>query len=502
MTRAGAIRLSSRLPSLFCVTRVGNGKANLESFFPFATVMSGTPSPPLLDETLRTVARRYQVPALPVPSGQNREATPAESIAMAIEQARLAVVHGKVPDVSLKRRFSDALAGMVREAIRPDAGDPAFQAMVLRHRVASVREYASLSARAEGDRRAVLAGVNAIAHPNRQQRIEPGSQREALAALHAAAASSSWSALPGIVQRLIDSPDTGNGSPVAPGLARLRDNPALHRLQRIEALGADEAVRQYLSLWDRVGPRPGSATAVARGASAQQRGAGAEALAEQALLALARRLNEPEDDNAPYRVVTSLRVPASIPASHERAKTEWDVVLLRRASPVDGMLAWDVCLLVEVKASVDAATTDFPRLQRGIRLLAHAKEDAAYVFESRQGQVCLRGAALGALSASEADLRRTVLYCCDAGAEASPRLLGAASRMQLLSADESLDFASRLAANQQANARDLEPVWHLLLESDRWKAVLSQYSTLRQVRELMVHTEDLVSAISRATGNG
>lgn len=421
---------------------------------------------------------------------------------MAIEQARQAVAHGKVPDDSLKRRFADALADMVREAIHPDSGDAAFRAMVLRHRAAPVREFASLSARAEGDRREVLAAVNSLAHPNRLQRMAPGWQRDALADLHASAAASSWSALRGIAQRLIDSPDNGNDSPVALALTRLLDNPAVQRLQRIEALEADALVRQYVSLWDRVGPRPGSATAVAQGVSAQQRGAGAEALAAQALEVLARRLNEAEANHAPYRVVTSLRVPASIPASHERAKTEWDVVLLRRAGPVDGMPAWDVCLLVEVKASVDAATTDFPRLLRGIRLLAHAKEDAAYAFGSHQGTVYLRGAALGALSASESNLRRTVLYCCDARAETAPRLLSAASRMQLLSADESLVLASHLAASQHADVRDLEPLWLALLEAERWKTVLNQYSTLRQVRELMVHTEDLLCAINQAVGNG
>lgn len=461
-------------------------------------MITATPSPPLLDEILRTVTRRYEVPETPVPSGQIREARPAERVAIAIEQARLSLAHGKLPDGSLKRQFADALADMIREAIHPDSGDPVFQAMVLRHRAAPVREFASLSARAEGDRRAVLAAVNAVAHPNRQQRMAPGRQREALADLHASATASSWSSLRGIAQRLIDAANSENGSPIAHALTRLLDNPALQRLQRIEALQADELVRRYASLWGRVGPRPGSATAVAQGVSAQQRGAGAEALAAQALQILAQRLNEAEGDGARYRVVTSLRVPASIPASHERAKTEWDVVLLRRSVPVDGLPAWDVCLLVEVKASVDAATTDFPRLLRGLRLLAHAKDGAAYAFASHEGTVRLRGAALGALCAGAPDLTRTVLYCCDARAETAPRLLGAASRMQLLSADESLAFASHLAANEPADAGDLEPLWLPLLEAERWKTVLNQYSTLRQVRELMVHTEDLLHAIDRA----
>lgn len=189
--------------------------------------------------------------------------------------------------------------------------------------------------------------------------------------------------------------------------------------------------------------------------------------------------------------MTSLRVPASIPASHERAKTEWDVVLLRRRSAE----AWDVCLLVEVKASVDAATTDFPRLLRGLCLLAQADADIVYAFDTQQGTVPLHGASLRALPTDEASLAATVLYCCDAPAEAAPRLLGAASRMQLLSAPATLAFASALAGTQHADPCDLEPVWHHLLASPKWGAVLHQLPMLRAVRDLMVHTDDLLAAL-------
>jgi hypothetical protein len=272
-------------------------------------------------------------------------------------------------------------------------------------------------------------------------------------------------------------------------------NPALARLQRLEALSSDEFVRRYQSLWDRNGPRPGSDSAAAQGSASRQRGAAVEASAAQVLEALARRLNETEGPQVTYRVVTSMRVPASIPASPERAKSEWDVVLLRSAPPVDSTAVWDVCLLVEAKASVDAATTDLPRLLRGLRLLGHAKEDAVYSFESHEGTVRLRGASLSALPTDEADLASTVLYCCDAPAEATTRLLSAASRMQLLSAPASLEFASKLAEQQHMDTQCLEAVWHQLLESPRWRAVLHQYPMLRQARELMVHTADLSAAI-------
>ncbi|MCY1221497.1 hypothetical protein D9M69_118160 [compost metagenome] len=406
------------------------------------------------------------------------------------------MARGETPAAALKERFIGALAHLIREALRAEAGDPVFQAMVMRHQAPHVREYAALSAGAGQDRREVLAAVNAIAHPGRQQRLVPGPWREALERLHACAAASSWSALHDAVRSLPDMPETATG---APGLARLLDSPALQhlqRLQRLEALAADDQVRQYQLLWERHGPRSGSAGASAQGVAARQRGAAAEAQAAQALEALAQRLNEAGRAPASYRVVTSMRVPASIPATHEHAKTEWDAVLLRQVLPAGDTPAWEICLLAEAKASVDAATTDLPRLLRGLRLLAHAGKDAVYAFETRQGTVRLHGASLSALRTDAAGLARTVLYCCDAPAEARPRLLGAASRMQLLSAQASLEFASALAQAQTADTAALAPVWHQLLESPRWHSVLNQYPTLWQVRELMVHPDDLMAAIN------
>ncbi|MEM5436772.1 3-deoxy-D-arabino-heptulosonate 7-phosphate synthase [Paraburkholderia diazotrophica] len=459
------------------------------------------PSSPLIDQVVRTVVRRYRLPAFADTPDQTENASPSTALAIAIEQARRAVARGEVPPAPVKRLFVDALARLIHEAMRTQSGDPVFQAMALRHRAAQVQEYASLSAQADQDRRLIHATVNAIAHPARQQRILPGPQREALAQLHACASSSSWSELHDAARRLRGMPEIANEPSVERGLARLLDGRALERLQRLDALASDDLVRQYRSLWDRHGPRPGSSSAVAQGVASQQRGAAVEALAAKALEALARRLNEAQRDRASYRVVTSMRVPPSLPASPERAKTEWDVVLLGRANADDEPTLWDVCLLVEAKASIDAATTDLSRLLRGLRLLAHAEENVAYSFETRQGTVRLRGASLRALTTDEAGLATTVLYCCDAPAEPTPRLLGAASRMQLLSAQESLEFASALADGQHADPQKLEPVWHQLLESSRWRAVLHQYPMLRQVRDLMAHTEDLLAAIDGAAEN-
>ncbi len=458
------------------------------------------PLPPphaLLGATLRRAARRYRVPAISrIPVD---DAMPATALAVAIEQARLSLVAGTAPPPALKQAFLDALARLIRDALRESDGDPVFQAMLLRHRLAPVREYASLSAAAAQDRREIIGAVNAIAHPAKLERMPAGPARDAMAALQAAAASESWAALPEAARLLSSAPADAqsNGAPASAALGRLLDNPALQRLQRLDVLSADADVRRYRALWDQQGPRPGSATAYAQGNASRQRGAAVEALALQALEALARRLNEAQDaqDAALYRAVSSMRVPPSIPANAERAKSEWDGALLRRAAGDDAAPAWDLCLLLEAKASADAVATDFPRLQRGLRLLAHAEPGVRYAFSTRQGVCSLRGESLRALPADGPELETIVLYFCDGPAEAIPRLLSAASRMQLLSAQPSLEFAGRLAQGLDAAAQTLEPVWHLLLESAQWSGVLQQYPTLCQARELMVHPDDLMAAI-------
>ncbi|HEX7937091.1 MAG TPA: 3-deoxy-D-arabino-heptulosonate 7-phosphate synthase [Paraburkholderia sp.] len=455
-----------------------------------------SPSPALLDETLNAVARRYRVPADTVRFPPIAGASPATALAIVIERAREAVARHEAPDGALKQLFVDALARLIREAMRAEAGDPVFQAMVLRHQTSAVREYASLSAHAERDRRAVHAAVNSFAHPARQHRMPAGRQRDALAWLHAAASVEAWSEFDERLRRVSDEPGLSSEFAFARHVAELLDSPALARLRRLDALASDERVRRYELLRDRHGPRPGSAAAVAHGVASKQRGAEVEALATQALEVLARRLNEADGAFASYCVVNSMRVPSSIPASHERAKTEWDAVLLRQPKSHDEPAAWDVCLLVEAKASVDAATTDFPRLLRGLDLLAHAGKDVVYSFQTQQGTLRLHGASLGALRTDEAALARTVLYCCDAPAEVTPRLLSAAGRMQLLSAEASLEFAGALAQKQHADVGKLDPVWHQLLESPKWRALLNQYSTLGRVRELMVHADDFQSAVS------
>ena len=465
-----------------------------------------------LARTLARVDRRYRVPALPSSLTLTHDEPPAVALAVAIEQARAALVAGREPGQMAKGLFLDGLARLIGEALRTDGGDPAFAAMVLRHRSPRVREHASLSAHAERDRRQLRATANALAHPAKAQRLPPGAVRDALVALHDAATAGDWSRLANAAERL----HPLHESPELPHAARrLRDDGALARLRRLDELASDPEVIRYRALWDRQGPSAGSAQAVASGAGAQQRGDAVEGLATEALQALVDRMNAgaandmdatsaavdaavsgDAGDRATYRVVTSLRVPAAFPGDAQRAKSEWDVALLRRHDAD----TWDLLLLVEAKASADAATTDLPRLLRGLRLLAQADPRATYAFASHQGEIPLRGASLRALPTEEAELARAVLYCSDAPAEQAPRLLSAASRMQLLSAPASLDFADQLERGLAVEPRQLEPVWDQLLTAPAFAPVLRQHATLRTVRELMVHPSDLMAAVRAAPG--
>lgn len=457
--------------------------------------MPQPPSLSLLDATLRRTARRYRVPAISKIAVE--DAPPATALAVAVEQARLSLETG-APPPAVKQAFLDALARLIRDAMSETDGDPVFQAMLLRHRLAPVREYASLAARAAQDRREVIAAANAVAHPAKVERMPAGAPREAMATLQAAAASESWTTLLEAARRLLGLPADAQPATARAVLERLLASPALAHLQRLDVLTADADVRRYRALWEQQGPSPGSAVALAQGNASRLRGDAVEALALQALEALARKLNATDGREA-YQAVSSMRVPPSLPANAERAKSEWDAALLRKTEDANAPPAWDLCLLLEAKASADAAATDFPRLLRGLRLLAHADPHSDYAFSTRQGRFPLRGASLHALPAGGPQLDTRVLYFCDGPADTIPRLLSAASRMQLLSAQPSLDYASRLAQGLDPAPDTLEPVWRLLLESSQWTGVLQQYPTLCQARELMVHPDDLMAAIEGAT---
>ncbi|MCD0504742.1 3-deoxy-D-arabino-heptulosonate 7-phosphate synthase, partial [Bordetella petrii] len=203
----------------------------------------------MLDSILCAAARRYRLPRPPDLDGL-QEAAPATVLAVTIEAARLATGRHEIPGDTLESLFTEALARLIHAALRPQGGDAVFQAMVLRHQSAQVREYASLSAHAQRDRRNLHNAVNAIAHPARQQQLPAGPLRDALARLQASAHAADWPALADAVQGLLALPDATGAAALADKLARLRDTPELPRLLRQGALAADPQVRQYQALWN------------------------------------------------------------------------------------------------------------------------------------------------------------------------------------------------------------------------------------------------------------
>ena len=455
-------------------------------------------------DMLRRTPRRYRLPALPAltqtPADTQRR---ANRLAIIIENIRRARAAGETPPPQLSRDFLDSLEGLIRDAIQPDNGDATFQAMVLRQGSAVVQEYVALATQRSQDSRRIRTLVNAFAHPAKLERYPAGVQRDGLARLQELLEGEQWSEFGALLEDLLGNMHEGSlegsladgDAMVHEGLRKLKDEAALQRLQRLEALLGHGQVRKYRKLWEQQGPRANSHAAVQEGAEARRRGMSVETLAKQALQAVADSLNKAAGSRAFYRVATSMYVPATLAAGHEGGKTEWDAVLLKQADAgVAADTAWDIELLVEAKASVDAIATDFPRLLRGLALLSRAEAALSYSFKAREGSFVIRGASLSALPTDAAALEGRVIYCSDAPAEDEPRLLSAAGRMQLLSSPESLAFASALAEGASPDPQMLEPLWDQLVHGDQWQGLLNQYLSLAQARELMVHTDDLAAA--------
>jgi len=457
---------------------------------------------------LAGVPRRYRLPPLPTLSATEGDRT-SESLstilAVCVERARVALLRGEDPNGELKDRFVEALAGLIHDAMNEPGGDPAVQALVLRHRSPVVSEFAALIPQASQQRRHIDTLVNAIAHPAKVDRLSDAPLRAHLLRLHQLAGESDWEGTAAMSRRVLSDFAAEMDESRRGSLQRLVEHQALRHLTRITELEADPDVQRYLALKEQNGPRSNSSLAQEQGAASRQRGAEVEAASAQALHAVAERLNRLEGSSRHYRVVTSMRVPAAFPADPEGAKSEWDTVLVRHAH---GNL-WDVCLLVEAKASIDAVGTDLPRLRRGLKVLAHADPGDAYEFRTREGVLRLRGASLVALGTEEASaekslLRRTVLYCCDVEQDPGPRLLSAAARMQLLSTPASVAYAmamseARLGGDEPTpDPAMLHTVWNDLLHEPRWQQVLNQYPTLRLARELAVHVGDLADTARAA----
>lgn len=448
----------------------------------------------LLATILRDVPRRYRLPELPAidectadpQNGANR-------LAFIIEHARRAGAAGREPDARLKQQFLHELDALVRSAVHAQEGDPVVQAMILRQQSEAVREYVGLMTQQPHDARRVSNVVNGVAHPAKLERLPASELREQLAQLQAHVAAARWDDAARVLQALSNA--GGMNRTVVSGLARLREEGTLQRLQRLEALRRNDDVRQYQALLDRQGPPANSHEAAQNGAAGRERGMSVEALSRASLQALADRLNEAEGNDTAYRVVTSMYVPAALAANQEGGKTEWDAVLLRQAADD----TWDIRVLVEAKASPDSVATDFPRLLRGLGMLARADSAQTYTFKAREGSFTLRGSTLRALPTDVEAAAATVLYSSDAPAEASPRLLSAAARMQLLSSPEVLAHAIAIAEGRPARMQRLESVWQQLLHAPRWRPLLNQYHTISQARALMVHVDDLKAAATAAT---
>jgi len=416
------------------------------------------PSTALLLAALRAAPRRYRMPPLPADAAAAAAAGTDTALAFALESVRA----GRRDAQEL---FLRSLARLIRAALAPQDGDPAFQALVLRAQHPEVDEYVHLAAQLIADRRAVRAAVDAVAHPGKLRGMAPGALRDALAEIHGLAAEGFWPELITALQRA--------------SLATLLAGPALQRLARGNELLQAEAVQRYLVLCSQRGPLAGSDEATTQGRASARLGEIAEHDTVQAFRKIAGVLHG-------CRVVRSLRTPPGFPGEAGKAKDEWDAAIVH---------GQDIVLLAEVKAAPAAAAPDFARLFRGLQRLAHANAQDSYVFLSADGQVRLAGESLRRLRPHGRTLPPHVIYCCCAPAESQPPMLSAASKAVLLAEPASLAFAEQLTAGRSPPDADLAPVWDALATASHLRSALHQYETAQAVREAMLHPDDLLAAV-------
>ncbi len=443
-----------------------------------------------LHAALRDAPRRYRMPPLPADAAAAEAAGAETALAFALEGVRTATAAGHAPPEALRAVFTNALHTLIRKAMAPEGGDPAFQAQVLRLRAPAVDTYARLAAQARQDARALRTAVNALAHPARLAQRPPGALRERLAQLHAHAVAHAWAELRQAAEALaaerLDEPllcDT---------LARLLARPALARMAQRAALQGDVDVRRYRALVAQRGPLAASAAAAAQGRASARAGAAAEAQTLAAFAGIAEHLNTLAPADARFHAVHGLRNPLALPAA-DKAKGEWDVVLLRDAAGSD---AADLVLVAEVKASPAAAAPDLPRLLRGLATLAAADGSREYRFRSTRGELLLRGASLRRLQPKGRHLPPHAIYCSAADEPVAP-MLSAAARAVLMAEPASLALGAAIAVGDPAAPDSLEPVWQAL-HAPRLRTAVHQYDTARAVREVMLHPQDLLAALERA----
>jgi hypothetical protein len=442
----------------------------------------------LLIDALRQAPRRYRMPPLPATPEGAWAAGTETALAFAIETARTGAHAAAGRDLFLR-----ALAALIRDALAPPSGDPAFQALVLQAHDADVGEYVRLMAQVNADGRSVRGLVNGFAHPARLPAGAP--LRDALAALHQATRDEDWTAVAERARRL--RADQAHEPALREALGRLLDAPPLQRLLRAQTLQPLAAVQRFRALRELQGPLAGSAAAAAQGRAAARVGDDAEALTAAAFHRVADLLDAHE--GAPvFHVVQGLRTPPGFPGDGTKAKDEWDCALARTTPD-----ALHLVLLAEVKAAVAAATPDYARLHRGLLRLAHADPHQAYSFAAANGEVRIAGASLRALAPHGRALPPQVIYCCAAAPESPPQVLTAAARAVLLAEPHSLAFADAIQrGGTSADTERLAPVWEALRTEPRLRAALHQFDTAVAARAAMLHPEDLVAAVEAAARPG
>jgi len=441
-----------------------------------------------LEQRLLAVRRRYAIPDRPQREGPWAD-HPASRIAVALDTLDRAVLSADVVSRDVRESFVEALDGLIREALHPITGDGAFQALVLRRQSEIVQEYAALLPGVKDDLRTLTTVVNRHAHPEKLARMPAGEARASLDRLQRALVEQAWERFRA---EFLVAIERDYGTSLSADLQAVIDGPALQRLQRFATLSTRDSVRQYLALQQGQGPRAGSEHAFAQGVMSKRRGVRVEERAATVLQEWADRLNALPFKEHTYRVVTSVYADTQLPGRVEHAKGEWDAMLLSRSDTESSV--WNVMLIVEVKAAVDAASGDLPRLIRGLHVLASAIKTECYTFSTAQGPVQISGESLSQLPTQMDRLQQQVLYCSDANADEPTRLLSHASRMQLLSLEPSVLYATRLSTGDDTNRQYLYDVWDHLLQPTSGQVLRQQYQWMFGARGLMVHIDDLRAA--------
>ncbi|HYD75997.1 hypothetical protein [Ramlibacter sp.] len=447
----------------------------------------------LLLAALRSTPRPFRLPPLPQdPAAAVADGAEA-AVAFSLEAARRSAESGSPLPGQAQEGFTWGLARLIRTALTPAGGDPAFQALVLRSQDPQVDGYLQLAALSAADRRRVRTAVDAIAHPGKLRQHAPGSAREALQHLHRLASAGEWALLQQEGRQLLATmlPEE---TAVRAGLDALLRDPALERLLRTQALEATPGVRRYQALCAAGGPLAGSEAALARGRASGRSGRNAEARTAQAFERAAALLDGVAGGRGRCRVVRGLRMPGEFPGQPDRAKAEWDAAIVWEPEPGGSS---DILLLAEVKASPAAATTDYGRLLRGLRRLALAEPDANYAFASDGGRIRLAGRSLRQLGPWGDGLPAQVIYCCPAPPGTLAAVLDPASKGMLLAEPASLAFARQLTLGGDPTQGELDPVWAELTHAPRLRAALHQDRTARQAREAMLDPHDLAAALAQ-----